>query len=666
MDGRLIWAVSKPSPLRAKWLEMDFAGSPQQASTSGSGGPPAHGSPRPETERSDDRLRFFFSEFDIWRPILERLQIPPGVVFTLAGQATVNGTDFQSELLASDLVSETDLFAAIASEFGVGFLEEIDPDRLVMKPQDQAMFLSTRSKHLHAWTMGRDGLIHPVIVPCGMSLAALKEMLRRNRGLVPVLRMTTPGALRRAILARASDSLVEQARSSLHERFSGYSAKNTVTAWQSTMVGAILVLLPLALFWAPWELLLVLHVLSSIFFLACIGLRFAAATVVPASPPPGLDRIPADTLPFYSVLVALHREVDVIPQLLEALGRLDWPKSKLEIKLVCEADDRQTLDAIEACRRSYNVEVLHVPPGLPRTKPKALNYAIPLIKGQFVVLYDAEDRPHPLQLREAWHRFRQGEDSLACVQAPLEISNAKKGFIPLLFAFEYIALFRGLLPWLSGRRVPLPLGGTSNHFRLSALQAVGCWDPYNVTEDADLGLRLARFAYRSETISLPTLEDAPETWSVWLPQRTRWFKGWLQTWLVHMRDPLVLLRDLGPRSFLIAQILYAGLALSALIHPALLAAAVYLTLYIVLFEPESGWPVLLLTVDILNVVCGYLSFLLLGWHSLRRRERSGFWRTALFTPPYWMMMSIAAWRSLVDLWRRPHHWEKTPHVRTSS
>ncbi|PSJ54867.1 glycosyltransferase family 2 protein [Kumtagia ephedrae] len=204
------------------------------------------------------------------------------------------------------------------------------------------------------------------------------------------------------------------------------------------------------------------------------------------------------------------------------------------------------------------------------------------------------------------------------------------------------------------------------HFRVAALEAVGGWDPYNVTEDADLGLRLARFGYRCETISLPTLEDAPVAWSVWLPQRTRWFKGWLQTWLVHMRDPVALHRDLGVRSFCIAQILYAGLALSVLIHPLLIVAAIYLTGLLLLAEPVSGWPVLLLTMDALNIVCGYLSFLLLGWHSLGKRDRRGFWRILLFTPPYWMMMSWAAWRAVWQLWRRPHHWEKTPHVRTAA
>jgi cellulose synthase/poly-beta-1,6-N-acetylglucosamine synthase-like glycosyltransferase len=633
-----------------------------EASTGGRGaGEQAAAWPKP----SEEVLGFFFSEVEVWRPILESLKVDPRAVFKLVGQAAINGTDFQSELLASGLVNEQDLFRAVASEFGVRFLEEVDPERLIMKPEHQALFLSSRSRHLHVWTVER-GQAHPVIAPSGMSLSTLKRMLLEYRTLAPVLCMTTPGALRRAILDKASATLADQARNGLHERLPAYSARIIASIWQAIVLGAVLVILPLGMVLAPQASLLTMHVFFSIFFLACVGLRFAAATVSPVETPPDLARLPADRLPFYSVLVALHREADVIPQLVEALGRIDWPRSKLEIKLVCEADDRETLDAIAANGLPPHFEVVRVPPCLPRTKPKALNYAIPLIKGDFVVLYDAEDRPHPLQLREAWHRFRDGSQELACVQAPLEISNGQSGIIPMLFAFEYSALFRGLLPWLAGRRGPLPLGGTSNHFKVPVLKSVGCWDPHNVTEDADLGIRLARFGYSSGTISLPTLEDAPRIWPIWLPQRSRWFKGWMVTWLVHMRDPALLWRDLGARSFFLAQILCAGLVLSALVHPVLWLAAAYLLLKITLFEPVSGWPVVLLTADMLNIVCGYLSFLLLGWHSLKERHRWSIWRIVLCTPYYWMMMSMAAWRAFFELWRRPYYWAKTPHVRTES
>jgi cellulose synthase/poly-beta-1,6-N-acetylglucosamine synthase-like glycosyltransferase len=607
-------------------------------------------------------IEFFFTEFEVWRPILARLRISSDVVIKLAARATDNATDFQSELLASNLVTEHELFSAIAREFGVGFIEEVDPDGLVMRPEDCAMFLRTRSKHLHVKIVERDGRAHPLIAPSGMSLSTLKGLLHRQKNLMPMLRITTPQALRRAILEKSRKSLAADARNGLYERMPDYSARIVANARQGVFIGAAIVVIVLAFTLATTMAFLAMHIFFSLFFLACIALRFAATRTVAPMAPPGLEATAPGDLPFYSVLVALHHEAEVIPQLLAALDRLVWPKSKIEIKLVCEADDRQTLDAIAAHGLPHHFEVVEVPPGLPRTKPKALSFAVPLIKGDYVVLYDAEDRPHPLQLLEAWHSFERGGEALACVQAPLEISNAERGL--MLFAFEYAALFRGLLPWLSGRRVVLPLGGTSNHLRVSALDEVGGWDPYNVTEDADLGLRLVRFGYRTETISLPTLEDAPEMLSIWLPQRTRWFKGWVQTWLVHMRDPAALFREVGVRSFFLAQILYAGLVISALIHPLLVAFALYLGTQIALGQPTLDWKVTLLVVDILNIVCGYLSFFLLGWYSLRRPERKDFWRVVTFTPAYWMMMSLAAWRSLLHLWRRPHHWEKTPHFRT--
>jgi cellulose synthase/poly-beta-1,6-N-acetylglucosamine synthase-like glycosyltransferase len=200
------------------------------------------------------------------------------------------------------------------------------------------------------------------------------------------------------------------------------------------------------------------------------------------------------------------------------------------------------------------------------------------------------------------------------------------------------------------------------HFRRAALDEVGGWDPFNVTEDADLGVRLARFGYTAETISCPTYEPAPTRFGVWLPQRTRWFKGWSQTWLVHMRAPRRLVADLGWRSFLVAQVLFAGMLASVMLHPLLLATFAMIVVDLVTrTEPIGTARSLLLLVDVVNIGCGYASFLLLGWQTLTRRERAGFWKVVLATPLYWAMMSVAGWRAVWQLWRRPHFWEKTPH-----
>jgi cellulose synthase/poly-beta-1,6-N-acetylglucosamine synthase-like glycosyltransferase len=206
----------------------------------------------------------------------------------------------------------------------------------------------------------------------------------------------------------------------------------------------------------------------------------------------------------------------------------DWPRDRLDIKLVLEAGDRATVAAIRRRVASASYEIVIVPPIGPRTKPKALSYALAFARGEFVTVYDAEDRPHPLQLREAHAAFCRAGRDLACLQSSLVIDNGETSWLARLFTIEYAALFDGLLPALAKLGMPLPLGGTSNHFRRAALEAVGGWDPFNVTEDADLGIRLARFGYRAATIALPTLEEAPADLGPWIRQRTRWFKGWMR------------------------------------------------------------------------------------------------------------------------------------------
>lgn len=374
-----------------------------------------------------------------------------------------------------------------------------------------------------------------------------------------------------------------------------------------------------------------------------------------------LEPAPAEELPVYSVLVALYREAEIVPQVLAALSRLRWPRSKLEIKLICEEDDAPTLEALTAFRLNPCIEIIRVPKGQPRTKPKALSYALPLCSGEFVTLYDAEDQPHPDQLHEAWQRFRASDDALGCLQAPLVVVPTQKKLLPILFAFEYAGLFRGLLPWLARHQLILPLGGTSNHFRRAALEAVGAWDPFNVTEDADLGLRLARFGYRSETITRPTLEDAPEALFNWGRQRTRWFKGWMQTWLVHMRDPRRLIRETGVARFAVSQVMLIGLVVSSLAYVIFALTLVWIALLVAATGTLGGYHAALLAVDAVNVFVGFTAYLLLGRRVLHPGERTAFWKVVLCTPAYWLAMSIAAWRALWELYRRPHHWEKTHH-----
>jgi cellulose synthase/poly-beta-1,6-N-acetylglucosamine synthase-like glycosyltransferase len=309
------------------------------------------------------------------------------------------------------------------------------------------------------------------------------------------------------------------------------------------------------------------------------------------------------------------------------------------------------------------IRIVEVPKGGPRTKPKALMYVLPMVRSEFLVLYDAEDRPHPGQLKEAWHAMRADPLKLACVQAPLQISNAGKNFLTRLFAFEYDALFRGLLPFLGKHNFFMPLGGTSNHFRVSLLREAGGWDPFNVTEDADLGLRFHALGMKTAMITLPTLEDAPESFMVWLRQRTRWYKGYIQTWMVSLRRPMVLVENTSVPKMLVTQALLGGLVMSAAAHGVFLSA-LGLWLFGLTINNQLTPASLngFISFDIANILFGYAAFCCLGLAHARIANWRDALRCVLCVPLYWALLSIAAWRAILQIIRAPHLWEKTPHT----
>ena len=590
-----------------------------------------------------------------------RLQIPPTKLPGIAASAVCNDTGFLIELLATGLVEEADTFRALADELGLEFLETISPQQLILRERQGLAALGTRHGVALAMIERPNGGHDHVLARADISLASMRTRISQTPEIATRLRVAAPSTLRAAIIAQSRRELLFDAQHDLFVRMPELSARNVINGWQGTCVGAVLIGLPVCVFLAPTVTLLVVQAVASVAFLACVMVRILALGVARPLRRRALETVVPTDQPVYSVLVALYKEHEVIPQLLTALGKLQWPRSKLEVKLVCEADDHETLTALRNHKLRPWVEVVEVPPGLPRTKPKALNYALPLCSGEFVTLYDAEDRPSPLQLVEAWQRFRQNGEDLACVQAPLVVTNAGASFFSRMFAFEYSGLFRGLLPMLSQYSLVLPLGGTSNHFRRSALLQAGGWDGYNVTEDADLSLRLKRLGYRTSTIEYPTLEDGPEEFRVWLPQRVRWFKGWIQTWLVHMRSPRYLLREIGGPSFVIAQILFAGMIVSAMVHPLLVATVLYVPVKLSLTGNIAFSEAIAATVGLSNIAIGYGAFILLGWRTLTLREKASLAKIVVMTPLYWLLLSLAAWMAVWEIYRRPHHWNKTPH-----
>ena len=366
---------------------------------------------------------------------------------------------------------------------------------------------------------------------------------------------------------------------------------------------------------------------------------------------PSANSLDADpNLPVYSILVPLYQEADIIPQLANALSRLNWPPEKLDIQILLEADDLATIAAARQVVLPPNTRLQRVPAGGPRTKPNALNFGLSEAFGQYITVYDAEDIPHPDQLRAAHQAFRSASHDLVCVQAPL-IGDATNSWIGAHWALEYAVQFGLLLPSLALYRMPLLIGGTSNHFRKEALQALGGWDSWNVTEDADLGMRIARAGLTCGTIAPPTVEDPPVRFSVWQAQRSRWIKGFIQTWLVLMRKPRKTLKQMGALPFLIMQLSLGGAILAPLCH-----APCLVFLIIVFFSPQ-------LTVGAFGA--GLLvSALLVGWFGdLLAPGRLTWTRTAaiLTRPVYWPLHSFAAYRAIWELAKAPFFWAKTPH-----
>ena len=363
--------------------------------------------------------------------------------------------------------------------------------------------------------------------------------------------------------------------------------------------------------------------------------------------------------PRYTILAALHDEAEIVSQLVERLSRIDYPPDRLQGLLVLEAHDHETIAAALAASRPDWLDVAVTPPGRPQTKPRALNYALTHATGEFLTVYDAEDAPDPHQLREAAARFAADRSGrLACLQAPLRIRPPDRdgsGFVDRQFAAEYASLFETILPGMARLRLPFPLGGTSNHFRVDVLRAVGGWDAWNVTEDADLGFRLWSRGWTLAVMARPTWETPPGGLADWLPQRTRWLKGYLQTWGVHTRKPC----RLGWRgAFALVMTVGAGLV-SAAIHGLTLAwvAAAVLVSAMAGLPPET--PVLALCVLVLGAASAWLSCAI----GARRAGAPYDVGDMMKAPAYWALLSLAfvhaVWRLVLD----PFTWDKTPHRR---
>ncbi|MBI3981076.1 glycosyltransferase [Candidatus Microgenomates bacterium] len=446
------------------------------------------------------------------------------------------------------------------------------------------------------------------------------------------------------------------------------TALKTLSLWQKFFFLLVIFSLVLGLILnAHFTALLFVAVLSFIYFLDVIFNTYVILRSL-YSPPEihiteeALAALKEKTLPIYSILCPLYKEASVLPQFLDSIQKIDWPKSKLEVLLLLEENDRETIEAANNTKLPSYFKIIVVPESQPKTKPKACNYGLHFAQGEYVVIYDAEDIPDPQQLKKAYLAFSLANPQTICLQAKLNYYNPKHNLLTRLFTAEYSLWFDVVLPGLQSIDTTIPLGGTSNHFRRKDLLKLHGWDPFNVTEDCDLGVRLFREGYKTAIIDSTTLEEANSNIKNWFRQRSRWIKGYIQTYFVHSRNNFDFLKNHRSHS-LIFQIVIGGKTAFMLINPFLwLATASYFLLYSLVGPTiESLYPTAIFYMAVSSLVFG--NFICLYNYMIGCAKR-GHWELIKYVyliPVYWLMVSISAFIALIQLIFKPHYWEKTIH-----
>lgn len=462
------------------------------------------------------------------------------------------------------------------------------------------------------------------------------------------------------------ESDLHASTTTLYERTPENSAQRVLTRGQKVVLLAVAICIAVA-FLISWIttlivlncILLTFYILTSLYklYLVQVGWSENRTSGLNGNSIPEFDE---RELPIYTILVPLYREVALLPQIRRGIGALDWPRSKLDVRLLLEEDDTETIAAARKAQLPAYVTFVIVPKGGPRGKPKACNYGLRHARGEYVVIYDAEDIPEPNQLRRAYAMWRSGGTDLACIQCRLNFYNPYQNLMTRWFTAEYSMWFDLTLPGLRRLGTPIPLGGTSNHFRRDVLELLGAWDPYNVTEDADLGLRLFKLGLRTGVLESTTYEEANPAVGNWIRQRSRWTKGFAQTWLVHMRHPIDLWNALGWQGFWGFQLVLGGTVLSLLLNP------IYWGLTVLWFVTRWEilprlFPTAIYIPAFLALVFGNYVFVYLAMTGAVYRGYFRLVKYTFFSSLYWILMSIAAWKGVLQLISRPHYWEKTEH-----
>ena len=392
-------------------------------------------------------------------------------------------------------------------------------------------------------------------------------------------------------------------------------------------------------------------------FLSLVGSRFELYQAVSKDE---VREVIDDDLPVYTILLPVYKEDKLIKKLIWNLQSLDYPREKLDIKLLIEEDDDLTLSAVKNLDFPGIFEVIIVPFHMPKTKPKACNYGLHFARGKYLTIYDAEDIPDTDQLKKVVTLFDKLPENYICIQSALNYYNRNENFLTRMFTLEYSYWFDYMLPGLDTLDIPIPLGGTSNHFKLENLLELGAWDPFNVTEDADLGVRAYAKGYKVALVNSTTYEEANNEPFNWIRQRSRWIKGYMQTYLVHMRNPVTLIRKIGWKGFLGFNFFVGATPVTFLVYPILLF--IFLT-YVVfnIAAIKTLFPDWVLFISIFNLMVGNILMIYVNMMAVFKRRFYELILFAIANPIYWLMHSAAAYMGLYQLIVKPFYWEKTNH-----
>ncbi len=565
-------------------------------------------------------------------------------------------------LLSRNWIDPRLYYKTYAQHFDLPFVDLIGepPDRALLQPSETDLYVGRLTM---PWRR-RDGrMLIATAEPGPETLLFARQRWGSAIEFVVVSKFDIVVAVQQAF----ADALSHRAVFELAELDPQMSARVVFTGGQLIVLYLLLTALLAGLGLAPLATLIVLNFAVSVLYLANFVLKGVLISVgggrsVAADQAIAIEAraLRDEELPVFTVLVPMFGEAKMLPQLAQALRDLDYPLGKLDIKIVLEAGDRETIEAARNLGLEGVFEIIIVPWSKPQTKPKACNFALRFARGEYLVIYDAEDRPEPDQLRKVVATFRRAPANTACLQCRLSYYNANENWLTRMFTLDYALWFDHVLPGLERLNIPIPLGGTSNHFRTDILRELHAWDPFNVTEDADLGIRIGQKGYRVGVVDSTTFEESSCLVSQWIRQRSRWIKGYMQTLLVHTRRPLQFLRSAGPLGFLGFVLFIGGTVLAGLFNP--LVWAFYLVwLGLPATSLDSIFPQILLFLSLFNLLAGNGAFIYLSMIAPIRRGWLELVPYSLTFPVYWVLISIAAYRGLWQLLGNPHFWEKTQH-----